>query len=140
MPEPKHATPAHTYTHARPSESLSASPSGSNVIFLEQSRTLEKNSDLDRRTREQELASEIAEYWNVEDSMLVVMEFGVVPVARIHRRMLSMSRKQKLNHVENLGGYFMTCLEPSKKRTKPEAERTDEFYEQYVARQKERGL
>ena len=72
--------------------------------------------------------------------MLVVMEFGVVPVARIHRRMLSMSRKQKLNHVENLGGYFMTCLEPSKKRTKPEAERTDEFYEQYVARQKERGL
>lgn len=125
--------------HARPSQSQSLSPSTNSLNYLKH-RTDNYDSDLDAHARERGLAKEISEYWNVEDSLLVVLEYGVVAVARIHRRMLSMSRKQKLNHVTNLGGYFMVCLEPHRKRSEADTERTDAFYEEYLARQKARGL
>jgi hypothetical protein len=121
-------TPARTRTHARLSKSISTSTSDKNFLsFLESTNT-----------EDGDIAKQITEFWKVQDSELVVLEYGKAAVAKIHRRMLYMSRRQKLNHVESLENYFMACL-MRKKRAKPDTERTDEFYEQYVARQKERG-
>lgn len=54
--------------------------------------------------------------------------------------MKSMSRKQKLNHVNNLGGYFMSCLIAPKAKPKAEPEEgSDEWFESYKRRQRERG-
>jgi hypothetical protein len=121
----------HARASARPraSESLSLSPSGEKVLSFS-----------DGLNPEGELSKEIADFWGVEDSALVIMEYGKSAVAKIHRRMLSMSRKQKLNHVDNLGGYFMSCLLPRSKRASVDTERSDSFYEDYLAKQKLRGL
>jgi hypothetical protein len=128
MQDRKQTTPARTRTHARLSTSISTSTSNNNFLSFS-----------DNQNEEDNLVNQIAQFWKVQDSDLVVMEYGKAAVARVHRRMLYMSRRQKLNHVENLENYFMACLQ-RKKRATADVERTDEFYEQYVARQKQRGL
>lgn len=116
---------------ARPSESAS----GSDITVLNSSRTigLEHNSEADLNARE--VANRISEFWNVDDSLEVVLEFGISKVLGIHRRMKSMSRKQKLNHVDNLGGYFMRCLIGGAEKKKS----GDDDYEAYLERQRARG-
>lgn len=123
-------------SHARASESYSQSLSSSSNSPLGQLEQEDSEFDLDART----LAREITEFWQVEDAALLVAEMGMQPVARIHRRMKSMSRRQKLTHVENLGGYFMTCLiGNAKPKPKEDSDRGDDVYERMVAAQKERG-
>tara|TARA_R110000751_G_scaffold195566_6_gene300978 strand:+ start:654 stop:1049 length:396 start_codon:yes stop_codon:yes gene_type:complete len=122
-------TPAPASARPRASESLSLSPSGEKVLSFS-----------DGLNPEGELSKDIADFWGVEDSSLVILEYGKSAVAKIHRRMLSMSRKQKLSHVDNLGGYFMSCLLPRRNRAGVDTERSDKFYEDYLKRQQERGL
>ena len=93
----------------------------------------------DNLNSEDNLSNQINEFWNVQDSPLVILEYGAAAVARVHRRMLYMSRRQKLNHVESLENYFMACL-PRSKRASVDTERSDQFYEDYLRLQKERGL
>jgi hypothetical protein len=64
----------------------------------------------DNLNSEDNLSNQINEFWNVQDSQLVILEYGVATVAKVHRRMLYMSRRQKLNHVESLENYFMSLL------------------------------
>ena len=123
----KPTTPARAHTRARLSTSISTSTSLEKVLSFS-----------DSLNQEMELSELIAEFWNVEDSQLVVLEYGAGAVAKIHRRMLYMSRRQKLNHVESLENYFMACL-MRKKKPEPDTERSDRFYDEYLARQKARG-
>lgn len=89
------------------------------------------------------LAQLIGDLWGIDDPDLVVIRFGAGRVADVHRRMLYMSRQQKLSKVRSLDGYFMSILirglkNKSNQTTEVDA-RSDEFYEEYRRRQKERG-
>ncbi len=120
------------------SQSLSLSSSESS----NSSRTLEleheDEDDLDAR----ELANLISEFWGIEDPHLVVMQFGCQKIATVHLRMKSMSRKQKLTHIENLGGYFMSCLITRKSAAVADPlddPRSDEYGKEMERRRLERG-
>jgi hypothetical protein len=122
-------------SRARPSQSqsLSTSPSSKSPLGqLEQRHDYE--IDLDAT-----LAHEIEEFWGVEDPALVVAEYGTKKIASIHRRMKSMSRRQKLVDVENLGGYFMRCLGQGQKNAASIADTEDAAYEAYLEKQRARG-
>ncbi len=122
-------TPARTHARVRLSTSTSISTSDEKLLSFSDNLNSEDN-----------LSNQINEFWNVQDSPLVILEYGAAGVARVHRRMLYMSRRQKLNHVESLENYFMSCLLPRRKRAEVDTERSDKFYEDYLAKQKERGL
>ncbi len=120
------------HTRLSTSTSISTSDLSSNVSDI---RTGDSESDFDTYA----LARAIGDLWKVDDPELVVMRFGASRVADVHRRMLYMSRKQKLKDVRSLDGYFMSIL-IRKPQPKPAAdERSDDHYERYLERQKERG-
>lgn len=89
------------------------------------------------------LAQAISDHWKVDDPEWVVIAHGARDVATVHVRMLGMARKQKLSNVGNLGGYFMTALinlhKPKPKGAGQIEDRSDDYYEGYLRRQKERG-
>ena len=117
----------------RVSTSISISTSESSLI---RERTgSEDDLDLDTYA----LAKSIEEFWGVDDPELVIIHFGAPAVAGAHRRMLYMSRRQKLGHVNSLSNYFVSIL-INRFKKKPKAdERSDEFYEEYRQRQQEGG-
>lgn len=124
---------AHTGGRVSTSTSISTSESS-----LKRERTGSSEDDLALDTYA--LAKAIGEFWGVDDPELVVIQFGGSAVAGAHRRMLYMSRRQKLAHVTSLSSYFMSIL-INRFKKKPETdERSDEFYEEYQRRQAERGL
>ena len=86
------------------------------------------------------LAQIIEDHWGVEDAQLIVLEHGARDVAAIHRRMLWLSKRQLLAKVRNKGGYFMTALIRMHKPRTPVDERSDDFYEEYRQRQRDRGM
>lgn len=113
--------------------------------------TSSSNSDRNRTTKIESdfevdtyaLAQAIGTLWNVDDPELVVIRFGAGRVADVHRRMLYMSRRQKLSKVRSLDGYFMSILirglKSKSDQPAPADERSDEFFEEYKRRQAERG-
>ena len=129
MPNELQNETTHARVRARVRLSTSTSISTSDEKILSFSDNLNSEDDL---------SNQISEFWNVQDSQLVILEYGAAKVAGVHRRMLYMSRRQKLNHVESLENYFMACL-PRRKRAEVDTERSDKFYEDYLAKQKERG-
>lgn len=66
--------------------------------------------DLERDLDTHTLAGEMADYWKVERPDLVIGEFGLWRCQAVHRRMLYLSRRQRLSHVRNLEGYFVKAL------------------------------
>ena len=86
------------------------------------------------------LARDIGEFWDVNDPQLVVLQYGGQAVARAHRRMLYMSRQQKLAEVRSLEGYFMRILIGRTRQDDPvDDDRSDEYYEEYLRLRAARG-
>lgn len=125
--------------HVRVSTSTSITTPMSSLV-KEQSAP---DADLDMALDTYALAREIGEFWNVDDPELVVIQFGGKDVAAAHRRMKYMSRRQKLTEVRSLENYFMSILikrvRQARSQDADKAERSDDYYEEYLKRQKERG-
>ena len=116
--------------------STSTSISTSDSSLIREHRASENDSDLDTYA----LARIIGEFWGVDDPELVVIQFGAPAVAGAHRRMLYMSRRQQLAHITSLSSYFVSIL-INRVKKKPETDdRSDEFYEEYRQRQRDRGV
>ena len=127
----------------------SASDSGKIIAF---------NSDIDldmrgrgkkrRRPSDHELAGMLADEFNVEDPDDAVLEFGPSRTWKIFRRLIRRKNAGLMDQVANKGGYFIAALnsERMKKRNsgssspnQDDTERSDDFYENYLERQRARG-
>ena len=114
-----------------------AIPTSRNISYQE----IDEDQEVDLAVDTHALARAIGEFWKIDDPQLVVLQYGGQAVARAHRRMLYMSRQQKLAAVRSLEGYFMRILIGRPQQDDPiDEERSDDYYEEYLRRQQERGL
>ena len=117
--------------------STSNSISTSDPVLKHKEHTTELEVDMDSDT----LARAISNFWQVPDPELVLNEFGVQRIAAVHRKMLWMSRRQKLSHVRNIAKYFMAAVVGRRKPPShaDESGHADAQYEAYLVKQRARG-
>ena len=92
------------------------------------------------------LAVDIRLKWGVADAARLIAKHGFNLCRSAHQTMLDLARMQKLSHVEKPSGYFVSVLENSAlpgraSWQQPDlscSDRSDEFIERYLARQRER--
>lgn len=90
-----------------------------------------------------QLSVQIRTYWGVDDALKVIAKYGAERVRQVHEKLVELARMQRLSHVSNLSGYFIRAVErfvsPDRSQWQPTADRSDEFIERYIAKQRARG-
>ena len=90
-----------------------------------------------------ELADTVQKTWGVTRALQLIDEHGYEKVHSVHERLVERQRLGKLSRIRSFSGYFVESLRsevaPANGPERYEESRSDEFIEQYLARQRARG-